>query len=609
MALTLNDVLNAPTDPNELDRHLIATGIVQPPAPPPASTPMAQPRTTIVPATREAKLELGGMSQPNVPTGSSELPVAPEMTAKVPEAAAMPSVKPMSPVNTTVGALPGEATPAGAMLMRKPDAGEGRQAYEDLRPKVTATPGTSEFYQQVLDREEFDKQHPWGSDVSAHPGTLGKIGHVAGEIGNAIGNALVPGAMARIPGTELYRQITEGQTASALAGAKQRESQEATQALQRQNIESEMGERKQRLEQELAKNNQSLVPDAAGNTVGWKDKDGTIHSVNDPDTPQAIKDIAANEVNKVDAAKPTIEKLDNGDVVALTPGADGQMKSQVVYHGDPKIETDLTTKTVNGQEHHVLINRKNGQQIADLGAFKTEVSPAQELAHQKADEEMVLGYDKDNKAHLMSRADAKEAGLQHISKAEAGALDKATTHTTVLNTLQTQLNNVADSSDALDQGIVQRTIIAKALSHPSNTTIDSLFRAGVMSGATEETQKYVQAVIALREAGLALPKEITGGSRVSEVQASALWAGMPSASSLNQKYAIQQAKKFQSDIDRLRQRAPQVRGIDLVDPSDSIKGATKGEKTSGGGNQSAAPTGGGTPSFSDFQKKRQGTNP
>jgi hypothetical protein len=177
--------------------------------------------------------------------------------------------------------------------------------------------------------------------------------------------------------------------------------------------------------------------------------------------------------------------------------------------------------------------------------------------------------------------------MTHITAASPGDIDKAKTHHVVLNTLQTQLNSVVDNSKALDQNIGQRAIIASALAHPSNTTIDSLFRAGVLAGATEETKNYVQSVLALREAGLALPKEITGGSRVAEIQASALWATMPGAGSLDSKYAIKQAKKFQQDIDRLRERAPEVRGQSIVDPNEAIQ--TKGEKqhTAGASNAGA----------------------
>jgi len=443
--------------------------------------------------------------------------------------------------------------------------------------------GSSAYTRNELERLAEQKAHPWGT-AENHPGALGKIGHVLGRVGNIAADILAPGIALNIPGSDLNKLAEEnrlkrelGTRTAAEGQAKNLASEEAA-----RDVQTEEG--RQRLMKQQTEEN--LVTDSQGYVTGYKDPLGKLHSIDEAGTPQAIKDIAAN--TEARTVKPSIEKMDNGDIVAITPGRGGAAPtSQVVYHGDPKLETELTQRTVNGQEHKILVNKKTGEDIKDLGAFKTETSPAAALQKMKSNEEMVLGYDKDNKAHLMSREDAEAAGLQHISKAEAGALDKASTHHVVLNTLQTQLNNVVDAADALDQNVFQRGIIAQALSHPSNTTVDNLWRAGVMQGASEKTQRYVQAVIALREAGLALPKEITGGSRVSEVQASALWQGMPSATSMNSKYAINQSKKFQSDIDRLRQRAPQVRGIDMTEPDKRLAE----HKAAGGGAAAAPPAG------------------
>ena len=330
---------------------------------------------------------------------------------------------------------------------------------------------------------------------------------------------------------------------------------------------------------ETGNTEQSLEKDTEGNITGWKDGKGTLHSLDEEGTPQSIKDIAGATQNK-----PHFEKGQNGDIVQITPGKNGEAaKSEVLYKGQPNQKTE-TRQIVgpDGHAHDQVIDvtpgsATFGKSLADLGRSKEDKQPslANEFAKAKAGEEVVLAYDKDNKAHLMSKADAEEEGMQHITKAASGDIDKAKTHHVVLNTLQTQLNSVVNASKALDQGIVQRGIIASALSHATDSTIDSAMRAAVLAGATEQTKDYVQSVIALREAGLALPKEITGGSRVSEVQASALWHTMPSAASLNSKYALKQATKFQQDIDRLRERAPQVRGQSIVDPDDAIKVKTK----------------------------------
>lgn len=592
MALTLDDIMAAPEDPGELQQHLLSRGLVAPPPPPEVPQPL------IAPAKIEKPLspvnphpELAGMTPPNITKGpgapdwmalesrASGNPVAPmhkETISDAPEIPATPGAEPASPLSIK------PMTPPVAPTRAESNAA-GKAEFKMNRPVVTAAPGTADFWQQKLSQDEYDKAHPWGSEQSEHPGILGKILHGAGLVGQIAGGAVAPGVVAEIPGSRLNRALREQGEQEQFGSAQNRESENASRDVQQREGEERIKEGEQKLTKEQAE--QSLEKDAEGNVTGWKSGDGKLHSLDEEATPQAIKDIAGATQNK-----PHFEKTENGDIVQITPGKNGEAaQSNVIYKGNPKVETDLTTRTVNGQEHHILVDKKTGADIKDLGSFKTETSPTQALTKMKSDEEMVLGYDKDNKAHLMSRADAKEAGLQHISKAESGALDKATTHHVVLNTLQTQLNNVVGASKALDQGLFQRGIIAQALSHPSNTTIDNAIRASVLAGGSEQTKDYVQAVIALREAGLALPKEITGGSRVSEVQASALWQGMPGATSLDSKYAIKQAKKFQSDIDRLRQRAPEVRGIDVVAPSSEV--ATK-EAGRGGakGGATAAPS-------------------
>lgn len=576
MTLSLNDVLTAPTDPDSLTAHLTALGAVPPPPPPtgipsiapPASPgePYVQPKKT--PAEIDRMSLIGSTNPISFATGAgtSGIPsvAPPDVASSVPSAAPPSELAPFE--------APKKLSPIEQMALPKTSPG--------------VQPGSSAFYQNELERAEAAKANPWGS-AENHPGLLGKIGHIAARVGNVAGNAIIPNVMAATPGTELNTRLKEQELAKNLGEAqtresveRERQSTEATQELQRQNLLDEMKKR-------AADMGESLTEDKVGNVTGWKDKNNVFHSLDAPETPQAIRDIAETTQQKLN--KPTFEKLENGDVVALKTDAKGNVSSEVVAHSDPKLETEISQRTVNGKEHKILINKKTGADIKDLGEFKAETSPAQLLAKMKSDEDMVLGYDKDNKAHLMSRADAADAGLQHISKAEPGAVDKANTHNSSLNTMQTQLNAVVDASDALNQNWRQRLIISQALSHPTDTFADSTFRAAVMSGASEKTQAYVRAVIALREAGLALPKEVTGGSRVSEVQASALWASMPGAASLNKDYALEQAKKFQADIDRLRERAPEVRGVNIVEPTEGIRGATTGEKTKGGGAGGGAP--------------------
>ena len=551
MSLTLDDISGMPTDTDSLVEHLTNRGLLQRPVPPPAPEPV--------------------QLQPMQPPANTEPPATPSPVATMKP----PSIEGTAPTApSTIDGIAPTQLPKLSM----------RQQLALPQTSPGADIGSSAYTRNQLERDAAKKADPWGS-ADNHPGFLGKLGHIAARAGNIAGDILVPNVMANIPGTDLNNNIrTAGlknelaQRTAAEGQEKNRESEESLRDLQKQEATGRLS--KEQTEQNLEK-------DAEGNVTGWKDGKGVLHSLEDPETPQAIKEIA-----EVGTAKPHFEKTENGDIVQITPGKNGQAaQSDVVYKGNPKQKVEIRPIVgPDGHAHDQVIDVTQGsptfgQSLKDLGRSKEDKQPsiANELAKEKAGERVVLAYDKDNHAHLMSKADADAEGLEHITAASPADIDKAKTHHVVLNTLQTQLNNVAQSRKALDQNLVQRGIIATSLSHPTNGALDSAIRLAALSGATEDTKNYVQSVIALREAGLALPKEITGGSRVAEIQASALWAGMPSASSLDSNYAIKQAKKFQQDIDRLRERAPEVRGMANTDPDESLRGEKEKQHQQGGG--------------------------
>lgn len=432
-----------------------------------------------------------------------------------------------------------------------------------------APAGSAASYANQLQKLEEAKAHPWGSPEN-HPGTLGKIGHVLGKIGNIAGDVFAPATMSLIPGTELNRETQIRQIEPRLEAAKKGEAEETERAATTEETKArtkKLGTETEALE---TANKENLVTDAQGNVTGWKDNHGALHSLEEAGTPQAIKDIAETTSNKM---QPKFEKTETGDIVSLKTDRNGKTTSEVVYKGTPKLDTDLVHgHLVNGKPHTIIVNKKSGELIKDLGEEAKSDAAAKEKGI-----EVVKAFDKDNKPHLLSKEDAEKEGYTHVTKASEKAINDASTHHVTLNDMQTKLNDVVASRHALDQNSGQRAIIAKALADKKNTTLGQLIDAGVLSGSTPETQEYIQSVLSLRESALGLPKEITGGSRVSEIQASALWGTLPSGASLNSDYALNQSKKFQANIKRLRERAPEVRGISITDPHPDL-----GEEAAGG---------------------------
>jgi hypothetical protein len=95
----------------------------------------------------------------------------------------------------------------------------GKLAYEAEKPKVTAEPGTSGYFEQKAQEADFKKAHPWGSMVSEHPGIMGKILHGLATAGNIAGDIVAPATMANIPGTQMNTRIQSAGNMKQLAAA------------------------------------------------------------------------------------------------------------------------------------------------------------------------------------------------------------------------------------------------------------------------------------------------------------------------------------------------------------------------------------------------------
>jgi hypothetical protein len=555
--LTLDDIVNAPSDPVALNQHLQQRGLIPLPPPPAQGLPPATipPMTPIVPHTNVAPMippsnmgpseslrsennsrGLATLQPPHAPSLAAPPSTAPEIA---PMATPAPStgdldIKPLVPPNLTHAekmALP--STSAGVPI------------------------GGSAFTENQLDRLQEEKEHPWGSPDN-HPGLLGKIGHGLARAGEIAADVVAPGLTQAIPGTPEQRGVQANALKRELAQRTAAEGQAAQRASQEKNVESEIAGRDVQTEEgkaRLAKEQteQSLEKDAQGNVTGWKGPDGKLHSLDEEGTPQAIKDIAEASKSK---QGPQLEKTANGDIVQVTTDKDGKAHSEVVYHGDPKVETDLTSKTVNGQEHRILVNKNTGETIKDLGAFKTEETPGQREKAEEAGQEPVIGYDKDGTQRLMSRAEAKQAGLNHIIKATPKDRDDAEQNASALNDMTAKVRNLRESSKAIDKlGTVQKTLIQAALRGGP----DDMSTRLAVSQMSPEAKQFYQDVASLREAALALPKQTTGGARVSEVQAHALWSTIPGSAG-DHNFRDSQLRKFDENTERLWRKVPAIEG-------------------------------------------------
>jgi hypothetical protein len=201
---------------------------------------------------------------------------------------------------------------------------------------------------------------------------------------------------------------------------------------------------------------------------------------------------------------------------------------------------------------------------------KQREEEAQALRQQAADEKMVHAVDNHNRVHYMSQGDynAHQADFHpHPFTLAPGEYQKALESATRVNEMQARMNGMAEAArefnwkDSGQLSIVSQLV--NTLNGPSwfgrTVGIDPfkwlneqfMTKPGA-EGATPETRNYIANLLSLREAMLALPKEITEGSRMTEQGVGALYATLPAGWTPNYAWAITQLRLTQAILDRDR---------------------------------------------------------
>ena len=119
----------------------------------------------------------------------------------IPAVGAAPSVAAAPDTSALTGGIPTVAKPTTAQ-----SHAAGKAEYAAQMPAspdaLGYKPFTPEYVQQEQKIADFKAAHPLGGDVSAKPGFLGKLEHGLATVGNIAGDALIPGVMSNIPGTQ-----------------------------------------------------------------------------------------------------------------------------------------------------------------------------------------------------------------------------------------------------------------------------------------------------------------------------------------------------------------------------------------------------------------------
>jgi hypothetical protein len=116
------------------------------------------------------------------------------------------------------------------------------QPQVQLAPRVpTPLDQQIQHDQQKLQKIHFQQENPWGT-AQNHPGVGGKIAHVLSVAGNIAGDIFAPGVMARIPGTQMNRQVEEDETNDRLSKEQEQQSQGAERQANTEHLNAETPE-------------------------------------------------------------------------------------------------------------------------------------------------------------------------------------------------------------------------------------------------------------------------------------------------------------------------------------------------------------------------------
>jgi hypothetical protein len=277
------------------------------------------------------------------------LAVPPPDVAMPPPSSPPAAILPSSAPPQYPSSIMGDKIPAGARIPTS--NAEGKQEFQQYMPKITAQPGTTDYFRERQEQLDYKAQHPWGDPISAHPGVLGKIGHVAGAIGNIAGDILAPGPTSRIPGSQLNMQAEGKQNEQGIVKGEQEQSEQekANAATTAANAEQTKAEATKEVADEGKSPKPEPIFDKNGAIIGFKTVSGLL-SMNDPNVTPDMKAMAQAAQPKQVAAHVT---YDQGVPVSVT-SAD----NKTFDINDPKLPPELKPLVDSA-------NRAHGQHVQE----------------------------------------------------------------------------------------------------------------------------------------------------------------------------------------------------------------------------------------------------
>jgi hypothetical protein len=485
------------------------------------------------------------------PMGAAPEVSSPAAAPGLPSMSAMPTLqKPTTQASIASGAAQHGVTPDKEALTQ---FGTGKAAYQAERPLVTAPPETPEYFQQRQAQEDFDRLHPWGSEVSEHPGAGGKLAHVLSRIGNVAGDIVAPGLTAGIPGSDLNNRMQEGRNLRGFG--------EATRA-QEQKQQGEALEAGSNLVPytDPTSGVTSMIPLKALGQVTAAGVKANASTSNADTRSQSAEDVAKIRAN---VTKPPTslqekqwyqnagEQLDSGKIsdadrtklagmqrAEKATGVGSEITSQI---GNPPVPADFPKGTKDPS--YLAANREWGIKAMNL---KNQETAARGAAFQG--EKPLAVLDENGDLRYMPARQAEASGA-----APAGEGVKAMSR-------QAQISDIKNASDqvraALKAGGAanftpeQTFKLSMAMNEREPTALRDQITALANSGLTPPQRDLVTWLYQLQERALSL-RNIAGMGQGSETTRLAILKALPSITSGNVEMATEQLDAFDNMVSNL----------------------------------------------------------
>jgi hypothetical protein len=493
------------------------------------------------------------------PMGAApEVAAAPAVAPGLPAMAAMPALaKPTPQQSIAAGAAQHGVTPDKEALTQ---FGTGKAAYQAERPQVTAQPNTPEYFTQQRAQMDFDRLHPWGSEVSEHPGAGGKLGHVLSRIGNIAADVVAPGLTAGIPGSDLNRQMQEGRNLRGFG--------EATKA-QEQRQQGEALEAGSNLVPytDPTSGVTSMIPLKALGQVtaaGVRAGASTANAETRKESAEDVAHIRANITKPPTTEQDKLwfqnagEQLNSGKIsdadrtklagmqrAEKVSGVGSDITSQI---GNPPVPADFP-KGMNdpgylaaNREWGIKAMRLNNEKTAARGAAFQGEKPLAVL-----DDNGDLRYMKASQAEASGAAPAGE-GVKAMSRgAQIADIENASQ----------QVRQALQAGGASNFTPEQIFKFSMAMSEREPTALRDQVTAFAASGLTPPQQDLVTWLYQLQERALSL-RNIAGMGQGSETTRTAILKALPGITSGNVEMATKQLDAFDNMVSNLKKGVAKV---------------------------------------------------